>query len=215
MKASEEQEIPVFIVTETVLFPGMTAQVNCYEDDPERRLIEENYVHGREIGVFLADSSTWGTDDPRPLPVGCKARILDWEDISPMDRLARVQGISRLQIVDWVSSNPYPKAIVQEAEPSRGILGKPVDPKQTQRIRAGLQELCFLQGGEEYTRLIPLLDVQKEPGRLADFAAFHLVRDIFLKQELLETLAPADRLDTISHWLNGEMGRHSPRPSGP
>ncbi len=212
-KDPDELELPVFIVTETVLFPGAMAEVNCYEDEPERRLVEENFQQGREIGVFLADSTTWGTDDPRPLPVGCRARILGWEDSSPVDRMARVQGIARVQIVDWVTSEPYPKAVVQGIEPiheaSRGVSQARIDA-----MRKGLQELCFLWGGEPAQKLIPLLDLQRGAARLADFAAFHLIRDIFLKQELLETLAPSDRLDTIEQWLKGELARLALRQPG-
>ncbi len=211
---SDEQELPVFIVTDTVLFPGMTAEVNCYEDEPERRLVEENFGQKREIGVFLADSATWGTDDPRPLAVGCKARILGWEDTSPIDRLARVQGQARLQIIEWVASDPYPRAVVQTIEPERLVAAREPTLQKVEQVRAGLQELCFLLGGDASNRLITLLDVQKGAGRLADFAAFHLVRDIYLKQELLETLSPADRLDTVEQWMNGEISRFTLRPPG-
>ncbi len=214
LKESDEIELPVFIVTDTVMFPGMTAEVNCYEDEPERRLIEESFEHGREVGVFLADSATWGTDDPRPLAVGCRARILGWEDVSPVDRMARVQGISRIQIVEWVSSDPYPRAIVQSIEPERLVASREPGSERVERIRSGLQELCFLMGGDAQNRLITLLDVQKGAGRLADFTAFHLIRDIYMKQELLETLSPSDRLETVEQWLRTEITRFSARQPG-
>lgn len=113
-----------------------------------------------------------------------------------------VEGIVRVQILDYVQNDPHFRVKISSV----------VDPKTVDREIEALMRTA-LRHFEEYVKLnrkIPpeiLVSVSsiEEPGRLADDIASHLPLKVDQKQAVLECLSPKERLEKVCMLLMKEI----------
>jgi Lon protease-like protein len=97
----------------TVLFPSAVLPLHVFEE--RYRVMVRHLVSGEvepEFGVVLIErGSEVGGDDTRTT-VGTVARILEAAEL-PDGRWAMVTfGVARLRVHEWLSDDPYPRALV-------------------------------------------------------------------------------------------------------
>ena len=113
-----------------------------------------------------------------------------------------VEGLSRAKVQSLIGEDPYLLAEAEEVAE---------DDTKSVEIEALMRSVIYQF--EQYIKLskkIPpetLVAVSsvEEPGRLADLSASHLTLRIQQKQEILEAVSPAERLEKLSNILSHEM----------
>ncbi|MHB8842406.1 MAG: endopeptidase La [Candidatus Aquicultor sp.] len=134
--------------------------------------------------------------------IGTAAVIMQELKIPDGTAKALVEGLSRIEIVEFTQTEPYFKVKVK------------VLPEQEEKdieVEALMRNLVLqFERSASLGKPIPqevLLATAniEEPGRLADFIAFHLNLKIDEKQQIIEAVNAHDRLEKVSIFLNREL----------
>ncbi len=134
--------------------------------------------------------------------IGTAAVIMQELKIPDGTAKALVEGLSRIEIVEFTQTEPYFKVKVK------------VLPEQEEKdieVEALMRNLVLqFERSASLGKPIPqevLLATSniEEPGRLADFIAFHLNLKIDEKQQIIEAVNAHDRLEKVSIFLNREL----------
>jgi Lon protease-like protein len=170
----DEQTLPVFPLTGTLLLPGTYLPLNVFEER-YRNMIEDALEGDLKIGMvqpWVPGLDNWGIPpldlrDPELYPVGCCGRIGQHELQSDGRYLIVLEGLIRFRILD-------------ELEPVRGY----------RRVRADFTEFAVDRSAEE-----PDLDKQ---GILAVLESYAQQRDLEFDFDLLAALAGRRLINTLS-----------------
>jgi len=174
---------------QTVLFPGMRLPLHIFEDR-YRLMIRECIEEDAPFGVLLIKSGPEVGAAAVPYDVGTTARIAQCEYLDDGRMNLFTLGVQRFRIVALNTTQPYLRG---EVTPLAQV---PADQTALALLpRAG--ELfneyfsTYLALGNQWTRGVAL---PGSPGEAADYVAARLDVTPELKQELLEELSPAARL---------------------
>ncbi|HJM74681.1 MAG TPA: LON peptidase substrate-binding domain-containing protein [Dehalococcoidia bacterium] len=174
---------------QTVLFPGMTLQLNVFEDR-YRQLVAECAEASEPFGIVLIRDGEEVGSDATPYEVGTTARI----DSLQTDREGRIQlrakGERRFLIGELHHDRPYLWAEVSYP----GDEGTDVPDSLLTQAReryASLLRLRTIASGE-YAREV---ETPANAGKLADTVGAAIAAEPARRQELLETLDVTRRLE--------------------
>jgi len=194
--------LPLLALRGMLVFPYMTVPLDVGREKSVSAL-EDAMMNNRLI-VLAAQRET---REPDPSPegiysVGTVAEVKQLAKISEGTIRILVEGIVRVQILEYIQSDPHFKVKVSPV----------IDPKTVDLETEALMRTA-LHHFEEYVKLnrrIPpeiLVSVSsiEEPGRLADDIASHLTLKIDEKQSILECLSPKRRLERICELLVKEI----------
>jgi len=195
-------ELPVLPVRDTVLFPHMMAPL-IVGRAPSIRAIEEALASERSI-IVVAQKVLEMTDVvPENLyNVGTEAvigRILRLPDGTTS---VLVQGQQRVRILEFVEGGPYLQA---RALPIPEPTDKPKPVEALMReVLSSFEKVVQLSrhlGNDAYVAALNI----DEPGWLADFITASLELPVAQRQELLEALDPATRLQKVGILLAKQL----------
>lgn len=194
--------LPLLALRGMLVFPYMTVPLDVGREKSVSAL-EDAMMNDRLI-VLAAQKET---REPDPSPdgihsVGTVAEVKQLAKISEGTIRILVEGIVRVQILDYVQNDPHFRVKISSV----------VDPKTVDREIEALMRTA-LRHFEEYVKLnrkIPpeiLVSVSsiEEPGRLADDIASHLPLKVDQKQAVLECLSPKERLEKVCMLLMKEI----------
>lgn len=194
--------LPLLALRGMLVFPYMTVPLDVGREKSVSAL-EDAMMNNRLI-VLAAQKET---REPDPSPdgihsVGTVAEVKQLAKISEGTIRILVEGIVRVQILDYVQNDPHFRVKISSV----------VDPKTVDREIEALMRTA-LRHFEEYVKLnrkIPpeiLVSVSsiEEPGRLADDIASHLPLKVDQKQAVLECLSPKERLEKVCMLLMKEI----------
>ena len=108
-------ELPVIPLLSTVVFPGMIVNLQVSRERNLRLAaeIETDQV----IGLILQTDATVTDPGPEHLSeIGVAARIINKVNVPGNTVQLILQGLGRYQIVEWIGTEPYLMARVQDAE---------------------------------------------------------------------------------------------------
>ncbi len=113
-----------------------------------------------------------------------------------------VEGLGRVKICDYQEEDPYFLVEVEQLEE---------DETKNTEIEALMRNVLFQF--EQYIKLgkkvssetLTAVNAIEEPGRMADIIASHLTLKTEQKQDILEAVAPRDRLEKMAGILGGEL----------
>ncbi len=206
-KESEErihipQELPILPLRGTVLYPELILPIMVGRKKSVK-LIDDAMEKDRIIGVVTQKRSE--IEDPKEEELhrfGVAALILRM--IREVDGSQRVivQGISRIQIKEYIQRNPYYRARIEATEEG-SIKGVEVDA-----IMMNLKGLF-----QKAVELAPYLTSElgtmvnniKSPAILADLIASNLNINASEKQRILEMVDIQERLNQVHLMLNREV----------
>ncbi|MCL5291824.1 MAG: endopeptidase La [Actinobacteria bacterium] len=134
--------------------------------------------------------------------VGTAAIIMQELKIPDGTAKALVEGLSRIQIVEFTQTEPYFRVKVKVLEESEAGT---VEVEALMRNLAAQFEQAAAFGKPVPQEVLLAATNIEEPGRLADFVAFHLNLKTDEKQEVLEAIDPKDRLVRVSTFLSREL----------
>ncbi len=176
----------------TVLFPGMPLPLNVFEPR-YLQLVQECMEHAEPFGVALIREGPEVGGSADPFEIGSTARIEQIAQgmLNTIQLLAR--GERRVRILELHHDRPYLWADAEEIEDAPGEAPQDL-LERGQALLDEFERLRFSsQGG--YVRPRSPEPVTKPPGVLADAIGATAAGSAAERQELLEMLDPAVRLE--------------------
>lgn len=191
---TQTQVLPLLPLRGILVFPYMVIHLDVGREKSVRA-IEEAMLHDRLI--FLATQKEAQTDDPKPediYTVGTVAEVKQLLKLPGGTIRVLVEGMARARIVHYVAEYPFFKVEMEQF---------PEEPTKNSHVEALMRNL--VQQFEQYVKLSKRIPPETvvaivnigEPGRLADIIASHLTLKVEDKQELLEAVDVATRLEKL------------------
>jgi ATP-dependent Lon protease len=195
-------EIALIPLRDIIIFPNLVVPLFVGR---EKSIAALEAAMKDEHIVALVTQKQAELQDPEPedlYKIGSAVVIMQELKIPDGTAKALVEGLSRIEIEEFIQTEPYFKVRVK------------VLPEETEKdieIEALMRNLVIqFERAASLGKPIPqevLLATAniEEPGRLADFIAFHLNLKIDEKQQIIEAVNPRDRLEKVSIFLNREL----------
>ncbi len=193
---------PVLPLRDIVVFPHMIVPLFVGREKSVRALEE---VMAEDKQILLSSQIDPSIDDPTTegiYRVGVLANVLQLLKLPDGTVKVLVEGKSRVRITEFIDNPVHFEARAQKLSETPG------DKTSVEAlVRAVVDEF------ERYAKIrknIPeeamsAVSDTREPNRLADLVSGHLGVDVALKQDLLETLDVAERLEKVYGQMQGEM----------
>jgi len=194
--------LPLIPLRDLTLFPNLVVPLFVGRERSIRAL--EEAMRGDHL-VALVTQKRAETVDPsfeELYEIGCVATIMQELKLPDGTAKALVEGRQRIRILELVASEPFMQARVELIEETTEA-----DVEVEALMRALITD--FEKAGE-LGKPVPLEMLMAtsaigEPGRLADFVAFHLNLKVEEKQKILEAMDPKDRLEIVTRYLGKEL----------
>lgn len=196
------QSFPVLPLRDIVVFPHMIVPLFVGREKSVKALEE---VMADDKQILLSSQIDPGVDDPTEDGIyrhGVLANVLQLLKLPDGTVKVLVEGRSRVRITDYLDNENFFEANAEVLEEETG---------DEATVEALLRSV-----GEEFERyakikknipeeaLATVAD-SREPQKLADLVSGHLGIEVEQKQELLETLSVAERLEKVYGLMQGEM----------
>jgi ATP-dependent Lon protease len=207
--------LAILPVLETVLFPGMVLPL-AIGRQASVAAVQYALRDGKQVGVLMQRDPQQAEPAAAGLHrTGTVANVLRWITGPDGSHQLVCQGVQRFRVLDWVTERPFIAATVHR-------LDEPED--NTPEIEARLMHLKgqALEGLQLLPQvpegLVSTVQGMDSAGALADLVAAYLDLKADEKQEILETLDLAPRIDRVSRILaqrlevlrlNAEIGRQT------
>ncbi len=194
--------LPALPLINTVVYPQVGISLYVTRD-PSIRAVEE--AANRNLSLLVVAQRDPGKEDVTPddlYLIGTEATVGRILKLPDGHTNVLVQGVRRVRILGFDQLNPY---LVARVEPIAENLDKPLTTEALMRAVLALFDKCVKASKtlpEEH--FIAAMNVE-EPGRLADLIASSLDLSMAQRQDLLETLDPAERLEKINIHLSREL----------
>jgi len=194
--------LPLIPLRDLILFPnlvvplfvGRERSINALEE-----AMREDHL------VALVTQRAAETQDPEPgeiYEIGCAVSILQELKLPDGTAKALVEGRQRIRILEYLERDPYLKVRVEVVEESAEA---DVEARALMRnLLADFEQASQLGKPIPHEVLLAASAIE-EPGRLADFVAFHLSLKVEEKQQILEAIDPKARLTKTSDFLRKEL----------
>ena len=199
---SVPEELAILPLKGTVIYPGLALPL-IIGRERSIHLIDEALAGEKIIGVMTQKDPKIQEPTPDDIYlVGTAVSILKMVRVSEKDIRVVVQGITRINIQEFVETDPYYKARITPIEEDE-IEGPETDALIT-TIKELFRKVVELspQVPSELTSMITSLT---NPGMLSDFVISSLNIPIEEKQEILETIEPMKRLNRVMEILQREL----------
>jgi len=194
--------LPLIPLRDLVLFPNLVVPLFVGRERSIRAL-EEAMREGHLVA--LATQKHAEEQDPGPddiYEIGSVAAIMQELKLPDGTAKALVEGQARMRIVEYLQRDPY---IVVRVEAIPEDLGTDVETEALMRALVNDFEKAAELGKPIPQEVLVAASAIEEPGRLADFVAFHLNLKVEEKQEILEAVTPTRRLEEASKFLRKEL----------
>jgi ATP-dependent Lon protease len=157
--------------------------------------------------IFLAAQHDAAVDDPQPADIytmGCVANIVQSLKLPDGNIKVLVEGVERARAVEWKEDKGFYRVIVK-------LIAKKVEaPADAEavmtRVVSLFEQYIKLSNNLQYDAMVAAVRVD-DPSRLADTIAAHLQVGVEEKQNLLEIVAPVERLSRIIAVLEAEVDK--------
>ena len=185
-------------VRNTVLFPGMIAPITLGR--PEAIAAAQQAVREqRQIGILLQRDAELNEPGPDDLHrVGTVANIVRYLTGPDDSHHIVCQGIQRIRVLDFLPGTPFPAArVLNIPEPTTS--SPEIEARFLNLQRQAIEAAELLPQPPQ--ELIAILQGTTSPAALADLATSYMDVKPQEKQEILETIDLALRMDKVSRHL--------------
>jgi ATP-dependent Lon protease len=188
----------IVAVRNTILFPGMVAPITLGR--PQAIAAAQQAVREqRQIGILLQRNAELNEPGPDDLyRIGTVANIIRYLTGPDDSHHVVCQGIQRIRVLDFLPGTPFPAArVLNIAEPTTS--SPEIEARFLNLQRQAIEAAELLpQPAQE---LIAVLQGTTSPSVLADLATSFMDIKPQEKQEILETVDLALRMDKVSRHL--------------
>ena len=198
------ETLPIVPLRDVVVFPHMMMPFVIGRLSSTRAL---EHALTTDKRIFLAAQHDAAIDDPQPADIytmGCVANIVQSLKLPDGNIKVLVEGVERARAVEWKEDKGFFRVTVK-------VLPKkaeaPADAEGVMsRVVTLFEQYVKLSNTLQYDAMIAAVRVD-DPSRLADTIAAHLQVGIEEKQNLLEIVAPLERLGRIVTVLEAEVDK--------
>ena len=193
---------PVLPLRDIVVFPHMIVPLFVGREKSVRALEE---VMKDDKQILLSSQIDPSVDDPTPegiYRIGVLANVLQLLKLPDGTVKVLVEGQSRVEIVEFADNPDFFEAHARDLEEEQG------DPATLEAlVRSVSAEF------ERYAKIkknipeeaLSAVSETRNPAKMADTVSGHLGVEVQQKQELLETLSVAERLEKVYGMMQSEM----------
>ena len=196
------QSYPVLPLRDIVVFPHMIVPLFVGREKSVRALEE---VMADDKQILLSSQIDPSVDDPTTdgiFKVGVLANVLQLLKLPDGTVKVLVEGKARVKITEFVANPSFFEA---RAEKLAEVAGdKDAVSAMLRTVGEEFEKYAKIKKNIPEEALSAVADTH-EPARLADLVAGHLGVEVSVKQDLLETLNVAERLEKIFGHMQGEL----------
>ena len=197
------ETLSIVPLRDVVVFPHMMMPFVIGRPSSTRAL---EHALTKDKRIFLAAQKDAANDDPTPddiYTMGCVANIVQSLKLPDSNVKVLVEGVDRARAVEWKEDKGFYRVVAK-------VLMRPEatgDVEGTMsRVVSLFEQYVKLSNNLQYDAMIAAVRVD-DPSKLADTIAAHLVVGVDEKQNLLEIIAPLERLVRISSILENEVDK--------
>jgi ATP-dependent Lon protease len=165
-----------------------------------------DHALAKDKRIFLAAQKDAANDDPNPddiYTMGCIANIVQSLRLPDGNVKVLVEGVDRARAVEWKEDKGFYRVVAKVLQ--RGEASGDVEGTMS-RVVSLFEQYVKLSNNLQYDAMIAAVRVD-DPSKLADTIAAHLVVGVEEKQNLLEIIAPVERLVRIASILENEVDK--------
>ena len=208
---STTPEMPLLPLKDIVVFPHMIVPVFINEDLCINA-VEHALAHQRKI--FLSAFRVAGekgdglstTLEP-PFDVydtGTVCSIMRTRKLPDGRMKVLVQGLSKAQVLDLVSTETFPSVRIKLIEEPTAVKNTPEVEAMIRATRENLEKVVSL-GKVLSPDILMVLEDVTDPGRLSDLVAANLGLKVHEAQSILSVYNPTERLKAVHRYLSREI----------
>ncbi|MCB1389767.1 MAG: LON peptidase substrate-binding domain-containing protein, partial [Rhodobacteraceae bacterium] len=199
---NQSNAFAVLPLRDMVVFPHMIVPLFVGRDKSVRAL---ETVMRDDKQILLVTQVDHAAEDPGPdgmYQIGVLANVLQLLKLPDGTVKVLVEGKNRARVVRFVSNDKHFEAEAEILDETPGDAD--AVEALTRAVSDDFERYAKIKRNIPEEALTAIADAG-EPHRLADLAAGHLGVDVARKQELLETLDVAERLEKIYGLMEGEI----------
>ncbi|MES2434661.1 MAG: endopeptidase La [Pseudomonadota bacterium] len=193
---------PVLPLRDIVVFPHMIVPLFVGREKSVRALEE---VMADDKQILLSSQIDPSVDDPATdgiYQIGVLANVLQLLKLPDGTVKVLVEGKARVKITEFVENPSFFEARAVRLDELPG--DKEAAEAMVRMVAEEFERYAKIKKNIPEEALSAVSET-REPARLADLVAGHLGVDVGLKQDLLETLDVAERLEKVYGQMQGEM----------
>jgi ATP-dependent Lon protease len=194
--------LPLIPLRDLILFPNLVVPLFVGR---ERSITALEESMRQDHMVALVTQRKAETQDPARedlYEIGCVASVLQELKLPDGTAKALVEGQQRMRVLEFIEDDPYFKVRVELIPEVSEV---DVETEALMRnLVADFEKAAQLGKPVPQEVLMAAMSIE-EPGRLADFVAFHLNLKVEEKQSILEALDPKSRIEEASGFLRKEL----------
>src|SRR5262245_49142080 len=198
------ETLPVVPLRDVVVFPHMMMPFVIGRPSSTRAL---EHALATDKKIFLAAQHDASVDDPQPADIytmGCVANIVQSLKLPDGNIKVLVEGVERARAVEWKEDKGFYRVTVKLLPKKQET---PADAEAVMnRVVSLFEQYIKLSNNLQYDAMVAAVRVD-DPSRLADTIAAHLQVGVEEKQNLLEIVAPIERLSRIVAVLEAEVDK--------
>jgi ATP-dependent Lon protease len=198
------ETLPVVPLRDVVVFPHMMMPFVIGRPSSTRAL---EHALATDKKIFLAAQHDAAVDDPQPADIytmGCVANIVQSLKLPDGNIKVLVEGVERARAVEWKEDKGFYRVTVKMI-PKKAESSGDAETVMS-RVVSLFEQYIKLSNNLQYDAMIAAVRVD-DPSRLADTIAAHLQVGVEEKQNLLEIVAPVERLARIVAVLEAEVDK--------
>ena len=196
------ESYPVLPLRDIVVFPHMIVPLFVGRDKSVRALEQ---VMTQDKQILLSSQRDPGEDDPSEdgiFRVGVLANVLQLLKLPDGTVKVLVEGCARVQIDRFIDNDSYFEAEAQLLEETHG--DEDMVAALVRSVSSEFELYAKVKKNVPEEALSAIAETRNS-SKLADLASGHLGVEVEQKQELLELLCVADRLEKVYGLMQGEM----------
>jgi len=196
------ESYPVLPLRDIVVFPHMIVPLFVGRDKSVRALEQ---VMTQDKQILLSSQRDPGEDDPPEdgiFRVGVLANVLQLLKLPDGTVKVLVEGCARVQIDRFIDNDSYFEAEAQLLEETHG--DEDMVAALVRSVSSEFELYAKVKKNVPEEALSAIAETRNS-SKLADLASGHLGVEVEQKQELLELLCVADRLEKVYGLMQGEM----------
>ncbi len=199
---SETKKYPLLPLRDIVVFPHMVAPLVVGR---QKSIVALEYAMANKTEIFLATQKDAGVDEPEydgVHYVGTIAVVMQLLRLPDGTIKALVDGKKRGRVVEFIPNDKFFLAEVEVLDEK-----KPEDMEAVafaRQIRSSLEE--YTKKNKKLPKeILKTLSAISDPSRFVDVTVSHLPLNTSEKQEVLETVSVAERLELVLAYIRREI----------
>jgi len=193
--------VSIIPVKDDVVFPHLVRPLSL-SGEAQVKAINEAVARNELVGIVALKYDVESPKHTDFYTVGTAVKVSQIFESTPDSIKFLVEGVVRIRIVEYLQTEPYYKARVEEI---REFTEKSETIDVLLQSVKTLFKLSAMLGKTLPKDIIPMIDNINNPSMLADLVAIYLDLSIDEKQKMLEMIDPQKRLRIVFHYLNKEV----------